>query len=87
MGELIEKENIMQNFDTIDKDIFEKKTDTASTNAMANNPYFQMNQYNQYTKTIRLGTEIDKIWNSKHNPDFINKIFMWSLGQRKCHQN
>ena len=72
MGELIEKENIMQNFDTIDKDIFEKKTDKP-TNTNNNNPYFPINQY---SKTVRLGPEIDKIWNSKHNPDFINKIFM-----------
>ena len=72
MGELIEKENIMQNFDTIDKDIFEKKTG-APSNTIKNNPYFLINQY---SKTVRLGPEIDKIWNSKHNPDFINKIFM-----------
>jgi hypothetical protein len=62
----------MQNFDTIDKDIFENKTGTPS-NTIKNNPYFPMNQY---SKTVRLGPEIDKIWNSKHNPDFINKIFM-----------
>jgi hypothetical protein len=62
----------MQNFDTIDKDIFEKKNETSGT-TNNKNPYFTINQY---SKTVRLGPEIDKIWNSKHNPDFINKIFM-----------
>ena len=62
----------MQNFDTIDKEIFEKKTDYKIT-PMTNSPYFPMNQF---AKTIKLSSEIDKIWNSKHNPDFINKIFM-----------
>lgn len=63
----------MQNFDIIDKDIFEKKTEPA-TKAMTQNSYYPMNQY---AKTIKLSSEIDKIWNSKHNPNFINKIFMW----------
>ena len=74
MGELTDKENMMQNFDTIDKEIFEKKQQHGQNLfAVQGNPYFPQSQFN---KTIRLSSEIDKIWNSKHNPEFINKIFM-----------
>ena len=55
----------MQNFDTIDKEIFEKKQLNQNLFAIQGNPYFPQNQF---SKTIRLSSEIDKIWNSKHNP-------------------
>lgn len=80
----------MQNFDTIDKEIFEKKTEqnnayynnhsSSMTHNNNSNPYFPMGQL---SKAIKLSSEIDKIWNSKHNPDFINKIFLWT-GKNRC---
>ena len=39
-------------------------------------PFHQYYNQPQRTKTIKLNVEIDKIWNSKEDPEFINKIFM-----------
>lgn len=58
----------MQNFDVIDKEIFEKKS---------NSIYSQNGQYHSMikVKTIKISNEIDRIWNSKEDPNLINKIF------------
>jgi hypothetical protein len=52
MGELTEKENIMQNFDKIDKEIFEKKQDLHPY-PVQSSLYFSMNQMG---KSIRLSS-------------------------------